>query len=84
MAFALMKQAEYGAPRPPLTSAFASLLGGEVTHRIALERSAYACMIGEENLYILTSGASHPDKCRTLRDAAVQVYPAPYPAAGCP
>ena len=75
---------EIWSASPTTNECIRQLIGGEVTHRIALERSAYACMIGEENLYILTSGASHPDKCRTLRDAAVQVYPAPYPAAGCP
>ena len=58
--------------------------GGEVTHRIALERGAFACMIGDENLYILTSTSSDPAKCIANRDARVEIYDAPYPAAGWP
>ena len=60
------------------------LEGGEVTHRIGLERGAYACMIGGENLYVLTSSGSDPDQCRTRRDARVEVYSAPHAAAGWP
>lgn len=58
--------------------------GGEVTHRIDLERGAYACMIGENNLYILTSSSSVPEECKANRDARVEIYDAPYPAAGWP
>ncbi|MEC9132647.1 MAG: SMP-30/gluconolactonase/LRE family protein, partial [Pseudomonadota bacterium] len=58
--------------------------GGEVTHVIALERGAFACMIGDDQLYVLTSTTSHPEKCKTRRDARVEVYPAPHPAAGLP
>ena len=58
--------------------------GGEVTHEIALERGAFACMIGDDQLFVLTSTTSHPEKCKTRRDARVEVYPAPFPAAGRP
>ena len=58
--------------------------GGEITHRIDLERGAFACMIGAGNLYVLTSTSSIPDECRAKRDARVEVYAAPYPAAGWP
>ena len=58
--------------------------GGEITHRIELERGAFACMIGEQNLYVLTSTSSVPAHCVKNRDARVEVYPAPFPAAGLP
>lgn len=58
--------------------------GGEVTHRIALERGAFACMIGNDKLYVLTSSSSDPQTCKTQKDARVEVYDAPYPAAGWP
>jgi sugar lactone lactonase YvrE len=58
--------------------------GGEVTHRISLDRGAFACMIGGANLYVLTSSSSQPEECRAKRDARVEVYSAPYPAAGWP
>ena len=58
--------------------------GGEVTHRIELERGAFACMIGGENLYILTSTSSSPAQCLANRDARVEIYDAPFAAAGWP
>ena len=57
---------------------------GEITHRIQLDRGAFACMIGGENLYVLTASSSHPDQCRANRDGRVEVYEAPYAAAGWP
>ena len=56
--------------------------GGEVTHRIMLERGAFACMIGGDLLYILTASSSDPTACRTNRDGRIEVYSAPYAAAG--
>ncbi len=41
-------------------------------------------MIGDSNLYVLTSGSSDPEQCRANRDARVEVYPAPYAGAGWP
>lgn len=58
--------------------------GGAVTQRIELERGAFACMIGDQRLYVLTSSSSDPEKCRANRDARVEVYVAPFPAAGWP
>ena len=58
--------------------------GGEVTHRITLERLGIACMIGGDKLYVLTSTSSHPEECKARQDARVEIYDAPYPAAGWP
>jgi len=58
--------------------------GGDVTHRIDLDRGAFACMIGGDQLYVLTSSSSDPAQCRKHRDARVEVYTAPYAAAGWP
>jgi sugar lactone lactonase YvrE len=58
--------------------------GGEITHRISLDRGAFACMIGADSLYVLTSSSSDPDQCRANRDARVEVYPSPYAGAGWP
>lgn len=60
------------------------LEGGEVTHRLELSRGAYACMIGGDVLYVLTSTSSAPDECRVQRDARVEIFKAPYAAAGWP
>lgn len=58
--------------------------GGEVTHRIAVGRSAIACAIGDDRLFVLTSASIDPEQCRANRDGRVEVYPAPYPQAGWP
>jgi sugar lactone lactonase YvrE len=55
---------------------------GEITHRVELERSAIACAIGDDKLYILTTTSTNPDQCRANRDGRVEVYPAPFAAAG--
>lgn len=60
------------------------LEGGEVTHRIDLGRGAFACMIGDDNLYILTASSSDPAICRANRDARIEIFSAPYAAAGYP
>ncbi|MEM9622387.1 MAG: SMP-30/gluconolactonase/LRE family protein [Pseudomonadota bacterium] len=69
---------------PTSNNCIRQIEGGKVTHTITLDRGAFACMIGEDQLYVLTSGSSHPEKCRTQRDARVEVFPAPYPASGWP
>ena len=69
---------------PSTNNCIRQVEGGEVTHEIALERGAFACMIGDDQLFVLTSTTSHPEKCKTRRDARVEVYPAPHPAAGLP
>ena len=61
--------------------------GGSVSHRVALEGGAYACMLGGSNgdrLFMLVSESSDPETCRATRSARVQVVDAPYPHAGLP
>lgn len=69
---------------PTTNNCIRQLEGGEVTHSIELERGAFACMIGADKLYVLTASSSHPQKCRSQRDARVEVYDAPFKAAGLP
>ena len=69
---------------PSTNNCIRQVEGGDVTHEIKLERGAFACMIGADRLYILTSTTSHPDKCKANRDARVEVYAAPFPAADLP
>ena len=69
---------------PSTNDCIRQIEGGEVTHRIDTGRGAFACMIGGDNLYVLTSSSSVPAKCRANRDARIEVFPAPYPAAGYP
>ena len=74
---------------PTSNECIRQLEGGEVTHRIALTRGAFACMIGttpngDDTLYILTSSSSNPPECRANRDARVETYDAPFPRAGWP
>ncbi len=57
---------------------------GEVTHRIELDRGGIACAIGGDNLYVLTATSFRPEECRANRGARVEVFPAPYAAAGWP
>jgi sugar lactone lactonase YvrE len=61
--------------------------GGEVTHRVAVDQGAFACMLGGadgRSLYILTAASSDPDECRALRSGRVEVCQAPHPHAGRP
>ena len=67
---------------PTTNECVRQIQGGEVTHRIALERGAFACMIGGDHLYVLTASSSDPKACRTSRDGRIEVYSAPYTAAG--
>ena len=69
---------------PSTNNCIRQIEGGEVTHEIKLDRGAFACMIGDGQLYSLTSTTSKPDRCKAKREARVEVYPAPYPAAGRP
>jgi len=69
---------------PTSNNCIRQIEGGEVTHNIQLERGAFACMIGDDNLYILTSTVSTPAECRATQDARIEVYPAPFSAAGLP
>lgn len=61
--------------------------GGEITHRVAVDQGAFACMLGGDNgrtLFILTAGSSDPEECRALRSGRVETWQAPYPHAGLP
>ena len=69
---------------PTTNNCIRQVEGGAITHEISLSRGAFACMIGDDKLYVLTSSSSHPGKCRSQRDARVEVYEAPFPAAGLP
>ena len=61
--------------------------GGAITHRVAFDDGAFACMLGgadRRSLFILTSSSSDPDACRRNRDGRIQVVTAPFPGAGLP
>ena len=63
------------------------LEGGEVTHRIATDRGAFACMLGGDDgrtLFTLTSGSSIPEQCAEERSAAVVTDRVDVPRAGWP
>ena len=66
---------------PTTNECIRQIEGGEVTHRVELERSGIACAIGNGDLYVLTAKSTRPDECRANRDARIEVYPAPFPAA---
>ncbi len=69
---------------PTTNNVIRQLEGGEVTHTIEVGRGAYACMLGDTKLYVLTAGSSQPQACIKNRDARVEVYAAPYDRAGWP
>ena len=58
--------------------------GGNVSHRIALDRGAFACMLGGTDLYILAAKSSTPDECIAQRAGQLLRVAAPYAAAGYP
>ncbi len=58
--------------------------GGTVTHRVGLDRGAFACMLGGQTLYILASKASAPEPAREQKSAQVLTITAPYAGAGLP
>lgn len=63
------------------------LEGGEVTHRIRVEKEAFACMLGGEDrktLFILTSGSSNPERCIAEQDAAVEIERVEFAGTGSP
>ena len=69
---------------PTTNECLRQIEGGEVTHRIKTDRGAFACMIGQHKLYVLTSTSSVPSECLQNRDARVEVYAAPFDGAGLP
>jgi sugar lactone lactonase YvrE len=61
--------------------------GGEVTDRIALDRGAFACMLGGDDrrtLYICTSSSSDPAACAANRDGRIEAVAVAVPGAGLP
>ena len=69
----------------PTTNECLRLLeGGTVSHRISLDRGAYACMLGGNTLHILASGSADPKTCATERSGQVLTVTAPYAGAGYP
>jgi len=57
------------------------LKGGEVTHQVHFDRGVYACMLGDQQLFCLTSLSSKPDICTEQSPSQIEVCMAPYPAA---
>ena len=52
--------------------------GGEVTDRVAFERPAFACALGEadgRSLYVCTAGSHDPERQRRERDGRIEVVP---------
>ncbi len=72
---------------PPTHDCLRVVDGGEVTHRIAVDRLAIACILGGadgKTLFILTSHDTHPDACAQNPQARVEVALAPYAGGGSP
>ncbi len=62
------------------------LEGGEVTHRVAIEKQAFACMLGGadgKTLFICTAGDSDPAKT-TARDGCIETVRVDVARAGLP
>ena len=60
--------------------------GGEVTHRIAVENEAFACMLGgpeRRHLLVCTAGASDPKESH-VRSGRIEVALVEVPGAGLP
>jgi sugar lactone lactonase YvrE len=61
--------------------------GGAISHRMRVERGAYACMLGGSDgttLFVLTAEDSGPAETQATRSGRVEVVRAPYPGAGLP
>ncbi|MEM1432717.1 MAG: SMP-30/gluconolactonase/LRE family protein [Pseudomonadota bacterium] len=58
--------------------------GGTVTHRVPTGDGAFACMLADSELFILTAADSHPERCRDTATGRLLRLEAPYPAAGWP
>ena len=61
--------------------------GGEVTHRVRVEKQAFACMLGgaaRRTLFICTASDGHPEKSRAARDGRIEVVDVDVPGAGLP
>lgn len=61
--------------------------GGAVTHRIAVEKQAFACMLGgpqRRHLFICTATSGDPAVAREKRDGRIEVVEVEVPGAGLP
>lgn len=61
--------------------------GGEETHRIAIEKQAFACMLGgpqRRTLFICTATDGSPAKSQALRDGRIEIVEVDVPGAGLP
>jgi sugar lactone lactonase YvrE len=72
---------------PSTNECLRQIEGGEITHRVAVDQGAFACMLGGANgttLHILTAGTSDPDECRKTLSGRIETWEAPYRHAGLP
>ncbi|MFC1924738.1 SMP-30/gluconolactonase/LRE family protein [Chloroflexota bacterium] len=61
--------------------------GGDVTHRIKVSTSAYACMLGgpdRRTLFIMTAESFNPEETRNKRSARIEIVDVDIPGAGLP
>jgi sugar lactone lactonase YvrE len=58
--------------------------GGEVTDRVALDRGAFACMLGGTTLYVCTAQSSDPVESAHLRSGRIEAMTVKVPGAGYP
>jgi len=61
--------------------------GGEVTHRINVETTPYACMLGgpdRHTLFVLTSETSDPSEARAKASGRIEIVQVDVPGAGLP
>ena len=61
--------------------------GGEITHRVAVEKQAFACMLGgpqRRHLFICTATSGDPAVAREKRDGRIEVIEVDVPGAGIP
>jgi len=61
--------------------------GGEVTHRINVDTTPYACMLGgldRHTLFVLTSETSDPSEARAKASGRIEIVQVDIPGAGLP
>ncbi len=66
---------------------FRVLEGGEITHKVEVERQAFACMLGgpeRRHLLVCTAGDSNPEYCQRERDGRIEVVEVDVAGAGLP
>lgn len=61
--------------------------GGEVTHRVNVDTTPYACMLGgpdRRTLFVLTSETSDPSEARAKASGRIEIVQVEVPGAGLP